>query len=409
MLSWSLDIRSLTVALTFVSTVLSIILFLIWRSRKTYRGFGLWTAGNGLFAAGFMLIALRGLVPNILSIALANIFLLSAAALFLEGVRRFRGVAGRPISTVSLVVLPVLLIAYFTFVTADTGMRVVVYSAFYAVIAGLVAWELFRNAPSEQRFSLWFTGSLFAMHALFMVFRVILTFLNPGPHDLLAPSLIQTFTFLVSLLLGIAWTLGFVMLNSERLEVDLIKAQVELERLAATDYLTGIANHRSFFEAGEREIQRARRYGHPLAVLMIDLDHFKKVNDTHGHAAGDRVLAAMTAAIRKLLRDLDVFGRLGGEEFAILLPETDLAGGRATAERLRAAIAETAIDAENVSLKVTISIGVSLLSPDDQVLDAVLKRADDAMYEAKRSGRNRVETAPLAPGGGETALRKRIA
>jgi len=405
MLSWSLDIRSLTVDLTSVSAVLSIILFLIWRSRKTYPGFGLWTAGNGLYAAGFMLIALRGMIPNILSITLANIFLLSAAVLFLEGVRRFRGISGRPISTISLVVLPVLLVTYFTFVTDDTTMRVVVYSAFYAVIAGLVAWELFRNARLEQRFSLWFTGSLFAMHALFMVFRVVLTFLNPGPHDLLAPNLIQTLTFLISLLLGIAWTFGFVMLNSERLEVDLKNAQVELQRLAETDFLTGIANNRRFFEDGEREIQRARRYGHTLVALMLDLDHFKKVNDTHGHAAGDKVLVAMTDTFRHLLRDIDVFGRLGGEEFAILLPETDLAGGRATAERLRTAIAETQIDAGHRILKITISIGVALLSPDDAGLDSVLKRADDAMYEAKRHGRNRVVAAlPTAAPDGDAPL-----
>jgi diguanylate cyclase (GGDEF)-like protein len=204
----------------------------------------------------------------------------------------------------------------------------------------------------------------------------------------------QTLTFLLSLLLGITWTFGFVMLNSERLEVDLKKAQVELQLLAATDFLTGISNHRSFSEAGEREIQRTLRYGHPLAALMIDLDHFKRVNDKYGHAAGDRVLVAITAAIRKLLRDIDVFGRLGGEEFAILLPETDLAGGGATAERLRAAIAETAIDTGNAVLKVTISIGVTLLSQADRELDALLKRADDAMYEAKRNGRNRVVAAP---------------
>jgi diguanylate cyclase (GGDEF)-like protein len=130
---------------------------------------------------------------------------------------------------------------------------------------------------------------------------------------------------------------------------------------------------------------------------MLDLDHFKQVNDTYGHAVGDKVLVAITAAIRSLLRDIDVFGRLGGEEFAILQQETDLAGGRATAERLRAAVAETAVDTGNTVLKVTISIGVALLSPDDSGLDEVLKRADDAMYEAKRSGRNQVTDSPSAP------------
>jgi diguanylate cyclase (GGDEF)-like protein len=397
MLSWSLDIRSLTVVLTFVSALLSIVLFLIWRSRKTYPGFGFWTAGNALNAAGFMLMALRGMIPNVLSIILANLLVLSGSVLFLEGVRCFRGVAGRRILIFSLVILQALGMAYYTYVIDNVGVRIIIFSMFVAAVSGLVAWELFRNAPRGLRFSLRFTGSLFATYAILMVSRVIFTFLSPDPHDLLAPNLIQTLTFLISLLLGITWTFGFVMLNSERLEVDLKKAHVELQRLAATDFLTGIANRRRFFEAGEREIQRARRYGHPLVALMLDLDHFKQVNDTYGHAVGDKVLVAITAAIRNLLRDIDVFGRLGGEEFVILQQETDLAGGRATAERLRAAVAETAVDAGNTVLKVTISIGVALLSPDDSGLDEVLKRADDAMYEAKRSGRNRVTDVPSAP------------
>lgn len=114
-------------------------------------------------------------------------------------------------------------------------------------------------------------------------------------------------------------------------------------------------------------------------------------------AAGDRMLVEATAIIRKLLRDIDVFGRIGGEEFAILLPETDLAGGMATAERLRAAIERTTIDAGNQALKVTISIGVALLAREDRGLETVLKRADDAMYEAKRRGRNRVVADPTLP------------
>jgi diguanylate cyclase (GGDEF)-like protein len=395
MLSWSLDIRSLTVVLMVVSALLSIVLFLIWRSRRTYPGFGLWTTGNALNAVGFLLMALRGMIPDVLSVVLSNFLILSALGLFLEGVRWFRGVAGRRILSLSLVVFPVLLIAYFTFAINDIRVRVIIFSAFAAVISGLVAWELIRNTSSDLRFSLLFTGGLYAIYALFMVARTCFTLLSPGTENFFTPNLIQTLTFLLSLLLGITWTFGFVMLNSERIEVDLKKAQVELHRLAATDFLTGIANHRRFSEAGEREIQRARRYGHSLAALMLDLDHFKKVNDTYGHAVGDKVLVAITAAIRKLLRDIDVFGRLGGEEFAILLPETDLAGGRTTAERLRAAIAETAIDAGTAVLKVTISIGITLLSQDDHGLDAVLKRADDAMYEAKRNGRNRVMATSL--------------
>jgi len=367
---------------------------LIWRTRRTYPGFGCWTTGNVAYAAGSLLIVLRGTIPDGLSIILANLLILCAAELFLVGTRRFRGAPGVKAFDIILMVLLVIVQGYFTYLHNDLGIRVIAFSLILALVFGLGAWELLGNAPPDQRFSLRFTGSLFASASLLLLVRVIATILGPGPHDIFTPNFIQTVTFLLCLLMSIAWTFGFVMLNSERLEVDLKKAQVELQRLATTDYLTGIANNRSFFETGERELQRTRRYGHPLAVLMLDLDRFKRVNDTYGHAVGDRVLVSVAATCRYILRDIDIFGRLGGEEFGILLPETDLAGGKATAERLRLAVADAAIDVDASKLRTTISIGVSALAPDDDRIEATLKRADDAMYEAKRKGRNRVVTAP---------------
>jgi diguanylate cyclase (GGDEF)-like protein len=391
--SFALDIRSLSVVLTAVSAILSITMVLIWGTHKTYSGFGFWTAGNTAYAFAFLLIALRGMIPEIFTIILANVLILSAAALYLEGTRRFRDAAGRGVFSISLIIFLTIAQSYFTYADDDAGMRIIILSILLAAIFCMVSVELLRDAPPDLRFSYRLTGSLFALYSFVMVVRAFVTILNPGPHDLLAPNFMQTVTFLFPLLLGIAWTFGFVMLNSERLEVDLKSAQVELQRLATTDFLTGISNNRSFFETGEREIQRARRYGRPLGVLMFDIDHFKRINDTYGHAAGDQVLVAIAAACRNFLRDIDIFGRLGGEEFAILLPETDLAGGRATAERLRSAIAETGIEAGAATLHVTISLGVSVLFPDDERIEQVLKRADDAMYEAKRGGRNRTMTA----------------
>ena len=371
----------------------SVIMILIWKTRKTYAGFGFWTTGNAASAMGFLLFALRGFIPDLLTIVLANCLVLLTAALYLEGMRRFRGVAGCKILGIVSIIFLALSISYYTYGDNDAGMRIVVLSLLVALFYALGARELLGNTPPDLRFSYRFTGSLFAAYGLFMVSRAFLTALDPGPHNLYDPNLIQTFTFLTPLLLGIAWTFGFVMLNSERLELDLKNAQVELQRLATTDSLTGICNNRCFFENGEREIQRARRYERPLSVLMFDIDHFKRINDTYGHAAGDQVLVAITAACRTLLRDIDIFGRLGGEEFAILLPETDLAGGKATAERLRSAITGTRIETGGATPHVTISVGVSVLLPDDDSIEQVLKRADDAMYGAKRSGRNRTMIA----------------
>ena len=193
--------------------------------------------------------------------------------------------------------------------------------------------------------------------------------------------------------LGIGWTIRFIILNAEKLEDELKRAQIQLQEQATTDSLTGIFNRRHFLELAEREFQRTLRYKDDLSLLMIDLDFFKKVNDHHGHAAGDKVLIGFTDICRKNLREIDIFGRLGGEEFAILLPQTSINEAKITAERLRSLVAQSDMDTGNQKLRMTISIGVASLKPEEDKLSAVLKRADDAVYEAKRNGRNQVALA----------------
>jgi diguanylate cyclase (GGDEF)-like protein/PAS domain S-box-containing protein len=164
----------------------------------------------------------------------------------------------------------------------------------------------------------------------------------------------------------------------------------ELFRLATTDSLTGAINRRYFLERCNQEIQRARRYGRRCSALMLDLDHFKRINDTSGHAAGDEVLRAFARLCTVQLRKTDLFGRLGGEEFAIALPETPPEGAVVVAERLRKSIAEARVDVSGTEIRFTVSIGVSELVPEDRDVEDVHRRADEALYEAKRQGRNRV-------------------
>ncbi|MBA1148218.1 sensor domain-containing diguanylate cyclase [Ectothiorhodospiraceae bacterium WFHF3C12] len=165
--------------------------------------------------------------------------------------------------------------------------------------------------------------------------------------------------------------------------------ETELEHLAATDALTGISNRRSFLDALERERERSLRYGHTFALLMIDLDHFKAINDTYGHSAGDLVLRELVDVLTANLRANDLLGRIGGEEFAALLPETTLDDAATLAERLRAAVNAAPIAVESTPLGLTVSIGVVVRGGDDDVA-ALLRRADMALYEAKRLGRNQV-------------------
>lgn len=164
----------------------------------------------------------------------------------------------------------------------------------------------------------------------------------------------------------------------------------ELFHQASTDPLTGISNRRYFIARAEQELRRARRFARPLTVMMLDLDHFKRVNDTHGHAAGDAVLRATVQAVNACLRNTDVIGRLGGEEFAVLMPETDLHAATEVASRLRQEIAALEVPFGGEVICCTVSIGVAMLQPQDGDIDAVLHRADQGLYLAKRDGRNRV-------------------
>lgn len=164
-----------------------------------------------------------------------------------------------------------------------------------------------------------------------------------------------------------------------------------LEQQAHQDYLTGLCNRRYFMEQGDAELGRAKRYGHTLSVLMLDIDFFKGINDSHGHKAGDIVLQRLADVMRETLRTVDIVGRIGGEEFAVLLPETDLQRAAEVAERLRANVAgtEVVLDA-GMPLHFTVSIGVAKLEERDINLDILLNQADKALYRAKESGRDRV-------------------
>ncbi|MFA6313936.1 MAG: diguanylate cyclase, partial [Sterolibacterium sp.] len=168
-------------------------------------------------------------------------------------------------------------------------------------------------------------------------------------------------------------------------------AQRELERLAQTDALTGLANRRHFMESAEQELSRTLRYGGQLSVLMADIDHFKNINDTHGHQAGDLVLQRLGELCREMLRDVDVVGRIGGEEFAVALPQTGAEKALEVAERLRKTVAKSEVPlAHGIPLRITLSLGVTTLVDSNTNVDTLLAQADKALYEAKNLGRDRV-------------------
>jgi diguanylate cyclase (GGDEF)-like protein len=202
------------------------------------------------------------------------------------------------------------------------------------------------------------------------------------------PVMLANVNFFLIGLSGMAYVLAFFFEARER---RLFELERHLERLATVDALSDAWNRRHFTHLSEVELQRAFRYGRPLSLLLLDIDHFKKINDTFGHAVGDEAIRFLSSTCRQTLRRSDELGRLGGEEFGILLPETDLEAALLFAERLRTQIADACVplDSQPEPLRFTTSIGVAAARAGD-TFDTLLHRADVALYNAKGAGRNRV-------------------
>lgn len=193
--------------------------------------------------------------------------------------------------------------------------------------------------------------------------------------------------------------IGDVARSVRHLIEEIKSRETELRRLATTDSLSGLANRRYFMERCQQEITRCRERGQPVAVLMADIDHFKRVNDTWGHAVGDETIRRFAAICREMFREVDIVGRLGGEEFATLMPDTGLEGAIAAAERLREAIeARPVVLPDGQAIPVTVSVGVAALRADDVKVDQIIGRADGALYDAKHNGRNQVSVEPSPEG-----------
>ncbi|MBP8080766.1 MAG: GGDEF domain-containing protein, partial [Arenimonas sp.] len=215
-------------------------------------------------------------------------------------------------------------------------------------------------------------------------------------HELLWPitwSQVMASTYVNLLCLGalvvlpLLATVGFLLMCTER-------GQEELERTARLDFLTGIFNRRAIEDLASRAISAARRHGTPLAIMILDLDHFKRINDAHGHEVGDRALIETVLRMREAMRAEDLVGRLGGEEFVVVMPDMALASAYAAAERLRRNFSDRPMfissGSERLEIMLTVSIGVAALEPGDQLFSHLLRRADQAMYAAKAGGRNLV-------------------
>lgn len=364
-----------------------------WSCRND--GLRFWALALLVNAIAYALLLLRDRVPNVLSINLANSLLSCVLTGILAAIYRFQD---RRLPWMALISPPALIAGLMTVYSSSFATRVGIVGLILTVqLVWALSVVLGRRHSTVGR-GVWLLMAGLGLDMLVMLARVTMVFLNEHAYsNILQGNRLQTLTFLSSMTLVLICSTGFVFMLRER-------SDESNRRMASIDALTGVANRRSLLAALDRDVSRAKRTREPLALMMVDVDHFKLVNDHYGHPVGDRVLCCVAQVLGERVRAQDLVGRYGGEEFMVLLPDTGAAGAELLAQELCEAVeqarcnpSDTGSGAEGTSeepLHVTVSIGVygGRLAPGDS-WDLLVAAADRALYQAKESGRNRVKVS----------------
>lgn len=383
----SLDVNTLFVVTIYVEAILGLLLLFAWVQNTAIHAVAWWGFAHLIRAASIVLFGMYGSAPDLVTIDLANALLFTSFAVTWTGARMFDGRPAEPVYLVTGAVLW-LLICRLPVLAEAIDMRSLIATGIITTYTWLTAYEFWRGR-SEPLVSRWpAIFMLFAHGALFLLHTPLIALLPPSISSRIYGSVWMTVLSFEALLFTISVAFILLAMAKERIEL-------RHRTAAMVDPLTGIANRRSFMQDAA---QLAKRHGadpRPTAVLVIDLDHFKSINDRFGHALGDRALELFALTARHSVRSSDLFGRLGGEEFAAILADMSRDKALAVAERIRTSFAQAAIEFDNCPLGATVSIG--LVHCEDAVLDVheLLAQADQALYCAKENGRNRVEIATL--------------
>jgi diguanylate cyclase (GGDEF)-like protein len=383
-----LDPATLYLVLTVVGLLMSFwVCVMAWGQPL---GHALWAWALALLAytASHVIFGLQALLPDWLFLVGGSTAYAIALVLMLQAVRRFQGLehGGRWYLT-PLLLVPLLC----ALLVQHSTLRVVSSSLIYVWQIVLIMLALLDPSQPQHGRGRYILVAAFGTMLLTLLARAAAAALGLiDTHDLIASSGNLGAVFLVSLCAVLSVTLGFVYMTMERAE----RRNFEL---AMKDMLTGLANRRAIADQLASTVARAQRQGQYLSVLMLDIDHFKRVNDSYGHQAGDVVLRSVAQALQSRLRAQDQIGRFGGEEFLAILPDTSLDGALVLAEALRAAVEATPTQWGAHSIATTISIGVrgGAITGGDTA-DGLVAAADAALYRAKQGGRNRVEVGSAA-------------
>lgn len=384
----NLDVNTLFLVTIYVEAILGLLLLFAWVQNTSIHAVAWWGFADLLRAASVVLFGLYGSVTDLISIDLANVLLFTAFALTWTGARVFDHRRPMPVLLFGGAALWVFLSSTPAF--ADSfSLRVLLSSGIIAAYTWATAYEFWRGR-SEPLVSRWpVIFMLFAHGALYLLRTPLGAMLPWSPtENMVFQSVWLTVLSFEALLFTIAIAFILLAMAKERTEY--------LHKTAALiDPLTGISNRRAFLQDGEAQLRQQAADPRPIAVMLLDLDHFKSINDRFGHAIGDRVLQVFAQLAGSCMRRADLFGRLGGEEFAALLTDATRERALAVAEDIRRSFGAATCEIDGRPVTATVSIGIVI--SHDAVLDisALLAQADHALYRAKGNGRNRVEIASI--------------
>ncbi|WP_243439976.1 diguanylate cyclase [Fundidesulfovibrio soli] len=382
---FSTDLRPLFLVWSLCQAAQACVLLHVWKIHSNFPPAREWGAGALLSALGLALLGLRAWVPPWCCAVAANGLLLGGMMVFNFGIVRATGSNPPWRRGAALCALALGLLVWFTLVQDDYPVRVVVLSLVAVAFDLLVIHACLTSRETSLTSTLRLIAAVHVLLAASVCWRAVAGALA-GADAVSMPTVSQAQFVVASIMACVVLTTLLVLLTSQLL-------QKEVNALARQDPLTKAANRMALDEIVRVEWPRGTRHHTPVSCLLLDVDHFKRFNDEHGHLAGDAMLRAVSDAARTQLRTEDVWARYGGEEFVALLPQTDIRQACAIAQRLRQAVAKAAIKGENGSLGVTVSIGAAECNPATQSWQQLVGLADQALYLAKRRGRDRVEVA----------------
>jgi diguanylate cyclase (GGDEF)-like protein len=375
-----LDLRPFIVLGGFIGLLMSLVMFFMRRTYpSTFRGLRDWMAAPIVSALSAVLFGLRGVIPEFVSVVVANLLLYSAFLLYYFGSRRFYGLRRKLLPWVLLGIPLGGLLQWYSQVDPQYGVRMAIFDAVAALVFARHCMLYLQQGL--RGFAPRFMLAVLLIQLATLLSRLVLVALGHGGLNLTEPTLLQMAYVAVFSFSVLALSIGAILMATERL-------RVELENLATHDPLTGALGRGATLQACERELARCRRHGTTVAVIMVDLDHFKAINDTHGHQMGDAVLVDFVQRASALLRSNDSIGRYGGEEFLVLLPDTDLNAAAATAERIRNGLqmGRTHVPPYTFSA----GVACSHSAHPTETVAGLIARADMAMYQAKAAGRDKI-------------------